>query len=144
MGSEPSIRGRNLYIPINAWFGMDSRCAFPLISLQYNELEISVTLRPIQELFQVRDVFDNYNNYPYIQPDFNRTEFQMYRFLQTPPSVFLDSTYYLNQIRLWNADVHLLATYCFLSDQERELFASKEQVYLMKDIFQYNFENVTG
>ena len=51
-GAEPSIRGRNLYVPINAWFTMDSRCAFPLISLQYNELEISVTLRPIQEILQ--------------------------------------------------------------------------------------------
>ena len=144
MGSEPSIRGRTLYIPINAWFGMDSRCAFPLISLQYNELEISVTLRPIQELFQVRDVFDNVNNYPYIQPDFNRTEFQMFRFLQTPPSIFIYSANFINQTKIWNADVHLMATYCFLSNEERELFASKEQVYLMKDIFQYNFENITG
>jgi hypothetical protein len=61
-GAEPSIRGRNIYIPINTWFCLDSRCAFPLISLQYNELYINVTLRPIQELFQVRDVFDVQNN----------------------------------------------------------------------------------
>ena len=39
-GAEPSIRGRSLYIPINSWFGMDSRCAFPLVSLQYNELKL--------------------------------------------------------------------------------------------------------
>ena len=143
-GAEPSIRGRSLYIPINSWFGMDSRCAFPLISMQYNELEITVTLRPIQELFQVRDVFDHENRFPYIQPDFNRNEFQMYRFLQSPPSIFLDPNKYVNQIRIWNADVHLMATYCFLSKTEREMFAQKEQVYLIKDIFQYNFQNVTG
>jgi len=58
---EPSIRGRTLYIPINAWFTLDSRCAFPLVSLQYNELTITVTLRPIQEMFQVRDVLDHTN-----------------------------------------------------------------------------------
>ena len=58
-GSEPSIRGRSLYIPINTWFTLDNRCAFPLVALQYNTLQISVTLRPIRELFQVRDVFDN-------------------------------------------------------------------------------------
>lgn len=50
-GAEPSIRGRTLHIPINAWFTLDSRCAFPLVSLQYNELEISVTLRSIRETF---------------------------------------------------------------------------------------------
>ena len=36
VGSEPSIRGRPLYIPINTWFTLDSKCAFPLVSLQYN------------------------------------------------------------------------------------------------------------
>jgi len=37
-GVEPSIRGRNLYIPIHAWFTNDSRCALPLVALQYNEV----------------------------------------------------------------------------------------------------------
>ena len=143
-GAEPSIRGRTIYIPINTWFTLDSRCAFPLVSLQYNELEISVTLRPIQELFQVRDVFDSTNNFPYIQPDFNRDEFQMYRYLQTPPSIFLDSSYYENQIQTWNADIHLMSTYCFLSKDESQIFAAKDQIYLVKDVFKYDFENVTG
>jgi len=143
-GAEPSIRGRTIYVPINTWFTLDSRCAFPLVSLQYNELEISVTLRPIQELFQVRDVFDSTNNFPYIQPDFNRDEFQMYRYLQTPPSIFLDSNYYENQIQTWNADIHLMSTYCFLSKDESQIFAAKDQIYLVKDVFKYDFENVTG
>jgi len=42
-GAEPSIRGRNLYIPINTWFTLNSTCAFPLVALQYNELVISIT-----------------------------------------------------------------------------------------------------
>ena len=47
-----------------------------------------------------------------IRPDFNQTRFQMYRFLQSPPSgyVFED---YENKINTWNADVHLISTYCF-------------------------------
>ena len=143
-GAEPSIRGRNIYIPINTWFTLNSQCAFPLVALQYNELVITVTLRPIQELFQVRDVFDFQNLYPYVQPDFTQPQFQMYRFLQTPPSVVLTPENYQNKVSVWNADIHLLATYCFLSKEETELFASQDQVYLVKDVFQYNFENVTG
>jgi len=143
-GAEPSIRGRNIYIPINTWFTLDTRCAFPLISLQYNELVISVTLRPIQELFQVRDIFDNQNQYPYIQPDFNQSIFQMYRFLQTPPAVILTAENYKNQVSVWNADIHLMSTYCFLSKEEAQLFAMKDQIYLVKDVFQYNYENITG
>jgi Major capsid protein N-terminus/Large eukaryotic DNA virus major capsid protein len=143
-GAEPSIRGRNIYIPINTWFTLDSRCAFPLVSLQYNELSISVTLRPIQELFQIRDVFDEENNLPYIQPDFNKQQFQMYRFLQMPPAVNISPEKYEKKFNTWNADVHLLATYCFLSKEERQLFAQEEQVYLVKDVFEYKFENITG
>ena len=143
-GTEPSIRGRNLYIPLNTWFTLDSRCAFPLISLQYNELIISVTLRPIQELFQVRDVFDIQYRNPYVQPDFNENRFQMYRFLQTPPSAVISSNFYNNKISTWNADVHLLSTYCFLSKEETQVFAGQDQLYLVKDVFQYNFENITG
>ena len=143
-GAEPSIRGRNIYIPINTWFTLDNRCAFPLISLQYNELVISVTLRPIQELFQVRDVTDSENNFPYIQPDFNKSHFQMYRFLQTPPSVNIDSMNYPIKTNSWNADIHLMSTYCFLSKEESQLFAGQDQVYLIKDVFQYKFDNVAG
>jgi hypothetical protein len=143
-GAEPSIRGRDLYIPINAWFTLDSRCAFPLVSLQYNELEISVTFRSVQELFQIRDIYDYGNKYPYVQPDFNRDEMQMYRFLQTPPAVELKASNYLNKSLSWNADIHLIATYCFLSEDETKLFAAQDQVYLVKDIFEYNFTNITG
>lgn len=144
VGSEPSIRARQLLIPINTWFTLDNRCAFPLVCLQYNELEITVTLRPIQELFQVRNIYDPANSFPYIQPDFNRPEFQMYRFLQSPPSFFIESAVNANPVNVWNADIHLLSTYCFLSKSETELFAAKDQVYLVKDVFTYSFENITG
>jgi hypothetical protein len=146
VGTEPSIRGRQLYIPLNTWFTLDSRCALPLISLQYNEIEIHVRIRPIQELFQVRDIFDYRNLFPYIQPDFNQSRFQMYRFLQTPPSVntSVESGNYTNLISNWNADVHLMTTYAFLSKEEAKLFAANDQIYLVKEVFEYKFDNVIG
>jgi hypothetical protein len=142
--AEPSIRGRKLYIPINTWFTLDSRCAFPMISLQYNELNVAVTLRPIQQLFQVRDVFDTANNFPYVQPDFNQTQFNMYQFLQTPPPDLTVSNAYPITTNTWNADIHLLSTYCFLTPEETRKFAMEDQVYLVKDVFEYTFNNVTG
>jgi len=144
VGAEPSIRGRNLYIPINTWFTLNSSCAFPLVALQYSELMISITMRPIQELFQVRDIFDIEYNHPYIQPDFNENRFQMYRFLQTPPTGFLKTDDYENRFLTWNADIHLLATYCFLSKEETQVFAAEDHVYLIKDVFEHKYENVTG
>ena len=96
-GAEPSIRGRIIYIPLNAWFNLKTQMAFPLVALQYNELQVTVTFRPINQLFRIRDVFDNYNNFPYVAPNFNAFYMQMHRFLQTPPDVdiAMDSKLYV-------------------------------------------------
>ena len=88
-GSEPSIRGRKIYIQINAWFTLSSKMAFPLVCLQYNQLQIDVTLRPVKELFTIRDVGDPENFWPVIQPDFTNPLHQMWRFLYPPPSIDL-------------------------------------------------------
>ena len=143
-GAEPSIRGRILYIPLNAWFNLKTQMAFPLIALQYNELHINVTMRPIQELFQIRDVYDSVNNYPYIAPNFNQYYMQFYRFLQTPPDVDLGLGSYTDLRTLWNADIHLNCTYGFLSNAESRVFALQEQKYLFRQIRENIFYNVTG
>jgi len=143
-GPEPSIRGRILYIPLNSWFGLKSQMAFPLTSLQYNELHINVTFRPINELFVIRDVFDATNNYPYIAPNFNAWYMQFYRFIQPPPDVCIGIDSYSDIRTLWNADIHLNCTYCFLSNEEERLFALQEQKYLIKQVNERTFSNVTG
>ena len=143
-GAEPSIRGRTLYIPLNSWFTMKSQMAFPLVALQYNELQINVTMRPIQELFQIRDVMDSVNNYPYVAPNFNLYYMQFYRFLQTPPDIALGVGSYTDTRTLWNSDVHLNCTYCFLSNAESRIFALNEQKYLFRQVRENVFYNVTG
>ena len=154
-GVEPSIRFRKLYIPINAWFSMSSKMAFPLVALQYNTLQIDITLRPVRDLFVIRDVsnvntgedtlpsyFPEYTTPNYIQPNFNDNLQQFYRFIQPPPNVELD---YGNSTRSdWNADIHLMSTYCFLSSDEAKQFASMPQQYLIKSVYEWNYENVTG
>jgi hypothetical protein len=143
-GAQPSIMGRVLYIPLNSWFSLKSQMAFPLVSLQYNELIITVTLRPINELFRIRDVFDYNNNYPYIAPNFNQYYQQMYRFLQTPPDQELGVYSYSDQRSIWFPDINLNCTYCFLSNDESTLFAKNEQKYLFKQVYEKVFPNVTG
>jgi hypothetical protein len=158
-GPEPSIRGRKLYIPLNAWFCNNSRMAFPLVALQYNELQIDVVMRPVRDLFVTRDI--NYAPHtittttpltpaevaqaPFIQPNFNEQEYQFYRFLQPPPTVDIStSDVYTDKRTDWNADVHLLSTYCFLSAEESRVFASQEQKYLLKSAYEWDFKNITG
>ena len=118
--------------------------AFPLIALQYNELVIDVTLRPLYELFVIRDIKDDINNFPYVQPNFNVDYMQMYNFLQTPPSIELNPNDYTDKRNEFNADVHLISTYCFLSDEEQRIFSLNDHKYLFREVHEYNFKNVTG
>ena len=143
-GAEPSIRARIIYIPLNTWFNLKNSQAFPLVSLQYNELQIQVTFRPINQLFTIRDVYDTVNNYPYVAPNFNQFYMQLYRFLQIPPDINVGINSYLDTRTIWNSDINLNSTYCFLSNDESQLFAKNEQKYLMKQVYEKIFYNITG
>jgi len=143
-GAQPSIAGRTLWIPLGSWFNLLSTQAFPLVALQYNELWVNVSFRPINEWFTIRDVMDYTNNYPVVAPNFNQYYMQFYRFLQTPPDEELGPTSYVDTRTNWFADINLNCTYCFLSDDEASLFAKNEQKYLFKQIYEKPFYNVTG
>lgn len=62
---EPSIRRTQLAIPLEPWFGTSSKQAFPLVAVQNNEMMIRVHLRPVDELFRIRDV-KNYTSFEYL------------------------------------------------------------------------------
>jgi hypothetical protein len=137
-GAEPSIRSRKIFIPINIWFTLMHKMAFPLVSLQYNELHMELTLRPIVELFVIRDVLDTSN---YIKANQNISEYGFYRFIQQP---LLPGEEYIDKRTNWNADIHLMSTYCFLSDDEVRVFAAQPQKYMIKEVFEYRFDNQIG
>ena len=73
-GPEPSIRTRKLYIPLNIWFTMAAKMAFPLASLQYNEMNIEIDIRPVRELFVIRHIPDASDTGSYYhKANFNET-----------------------------------------------------------------------
>ena len=74
-------------------------------------------MKPIQELIQIRDVCDEIIQYPNIQP-----------------SILIDtsSKSYDYKQEIWNEDIHLLSTFCFLDKDEYELFAKERQLFLIK------------
>ena len=149
---QPSIFGRTLYIPINSWFSLSSKMAFPLISLQYSELVINFELRPIHELFVVRDIdksITSYNDANYIYPTLSDVKYQFKRFINPPPDISLqyNTDKYDNLPNNYNRfDVHLNCTYCFLDNDEVNHFAKNDQDYLIKEIYekQYDIQNTTS
>lgn len=158
-GPEPSIRGRKIYVPLNPWYMNDSKLALPLVALQYSEVTIEVTLRPIREIVTINNIGTmdedvekverEYQTklddlYQRIQPSFTNERHQLYRFLQPPPTIELTEDDYQNKTSNWNADVHLLCNYCFLTAEESKTFALNEQKYLIKDVKHDIFYNIVG
>jgi len=175
----PSIDGRILYIPINAFWCGNSKVALPLISLEYAELEIDVTIRPVKELYTIinttADISGSYidqqieetdtdfqaliTDKPYIRraPDYNDLNHQLKNFLyptkrtqlelfNEPDSVMSKSEQdiWAAQREDWNADVHLIGNYVFLSDDEADVFKNSTQEYLFKDIKEHKYQSLHG
>lgn len=139
---RPSIMGRKLYIPIDAWFSKLPCHAFPLIKTQYVDLNIILTLRPIRELYIIRDVKDDINNYPYIAPNINEQYQQLYNFIYPPDNS--GQTVTLPKQQNWNADIHLMSTFIFLDNKERIYMAEKNNEMLFTQMYEWINRDVAG
>ena len=144
---EPSIRGRQLYIPLDAFFCESSKTALPLVAMQYQEVSIRIEFKPVMDLYTINNVNevpqDNGLTYR-IRPNRNILEHQMWRFLQPPKNKFASTDEYNKNVSDWNSDIHLIGTYVFLGQNERRIFAAREHKMLIKQVYTYDFLDVGG
>ena len=147
---EPSIRGRNLYIPFNCFFCNNSKASLPLVALQYQEIQIRIIFKPLYDLFTINNVKDpdmDSTGLSYrIRANPNDIDQQLYNFLQ-PPKTNDGSGYSIPDDgvgNFWNPDVHLISTFIFLGDNERRLLAQGEHRYLIKQVIEHEYLGQTG
>ena len=145
---EPSIRGRQLYIPIDAFFCESSKTALPLVALQYQDISIKIILKPLMDLYTINNVNaipNGQTGISYrIQPNKNILDHQLWRFLQPPKDLKATTSLYNQNFIDWKADPHLVGTYAFLGQAERRIFAAKEHKILIKQVYQYDHLDVNG
>ena len=144
---EPSIRGRRLYIPLDAFFCESSKMALPLVALQYQEINIRIELKPVMDLYTINNVNEipGNNGLSYrIRPNKNILDHQIWRFLQPPLDISSSTAEYNQNVFDWNSDIHLMATYVFLGQDERRIFAAKEHKILLKQVYTYDFLEQAG
>jgi len=144
---EPSIRGRKLYIPLDAFFCESSKTALPLVALQYQEVSIRIEFKPVMDIYTINNINEvpSNNGLAYrIRPNRNILDHQIWRFIQPPKDTKANTSLYNKNIIDWKSDIHLMATYVFLGQDERRIFAAKEHTTLIKQIYTYDFLDVTG
>ena len=138
---EPSIHGRKLYIPLDMWFTKSAASALPLVALQYSEITINIKLRPINELYLVRDIKDLSFCFPYVKPDNNQDYYRFSNFLAPPQSLNIKD---FNVKHTWNPNIHLIGHYYFLDKKERVKFAKQEHKFLINDVYTERFYDLVG
>jgi hypothetical protein len=100
-----------LYLPVPAWFTQNYGMAFPLISLQYNDMELRIKTKKIENCLTgdvdalYEDIINNYNNI------------------------------FLSQL-----EITAIFEYVYLDNVERKKFAQSSHEYLITQV-QYNYFN---
>lgn len=143
----PSILGRRLFIPLETWFSKSPAHALPLISLQYTELFIVVKLKPLNQLYVVKDYTNTINNTipSYGKPLKTHGHHRFGVYLK-PPTTNNKDDLGLSDFRIstWNPNIHLVGHYYFLDKVERIQFAKQEHKYLIHEVYNETFLDITG
>jgi len=150
--NRPSIAGRQLQIPLPFWFAESTFEALPLVSLQYHECEIQITLRPIRELYTILDINGHqvapgyqYNASPVALQPFNVYYNSVSNITDVTINNFLtDIGTPTPLINTWDLQPRIQMTYVYVTDDERAQFSSEPLQYLVRQITSYTFDNITS
>jgi hypothetical protein len=135
---EPSIRSRQLVIPLHFWFCENPGLALPLVSLQNSEVYIDVTLRQLSDLYTVVDTTSTSSTYGQrVRP----VNYPLSLFLSPPLSTGLPSN---STITTWFPDPYIEGNFIYLTEMEMNQLARADQTFLVKTVKYVNKEGQFG
>ena len=125
---EPSIRSRQLVIPLHFWFCENPGVALPLTSLQNSEVYINVTFRALQDLYTVVDTDTASSTFGQrVKP----VNYPLSLFLSPPLTTGLPSN---PSLTTWVPDFFIEANYIYLTEVEMNQLARADQTFLIKTV----------
>jgi hypothetical protein len=150
--NRPSIQGTTLKVPLSFWFTESTFEALPLVSLQYHECEVKLTLRPINSLYRVLDSKGHQ-----VAPGF---EYNPPPIVLQPENIYYTSVSDISDITInnfltdigtpapllntWDLQPHIIVTYVYITDEERKHFSSEPLMYLVRQITSYDFNSIVS
>lgn len=138
---EPSIRSRQLVVPLHFWFCENPGLALPLVALQNSEVYINVTLRNLNDIYTIIDVDPTSPTYGQrIKPRGDNTT-GMKLFL-SPPNT--DGTPSNTLLTTFFPDPYLEGNFIYLTEMEMNQVARADTTVLIKTIRYVNKEGQFG
>jgi len=161
--NAPSIPAREVNIPLGFFFGDSPGLALPLIGLQYHDVEVQIRMRPLREIYTILDTEGNRvrngyqlssaegtniyaNSWPAqfgpLPKSLNNNYTETYDPLASPQNFYTDIGYSAPSAEGFPMNARLQCTYAYLTEEERALFASKRLEYLVRQIQEFQFQNI--
>ena len=163
--NAPTIRGRILRIPIGFWLSDFIGNSLPLVGLQYHDVEVMITFRPIRDLYTITDPTGNrvrpgYKRLPYVPTDQYPTIWNpaLYGPLpdtlanlyvaDTDPRIYMRN--FLTDISGgvpvkdgWPLNATLEATYTFVREAEQAEFSKNTLRYTVRQVQNFPFYGIS-
>lgn len=136
---EPSIRSRQILVPLHFWFCENPGLALPLTSLQNSEVYINVTLRALNDLYTVIDV--NPGNTTTYGKRVAPVNYPLSLFLSPPLATGAPSNPSLTS---FIPDFFIEANFIYLTEVEMNQLARADQTFLIKTVRYVNKEGQFG
>lgn len=134
---EPSIRSRQLVIPLHFWFCENPGMALPLVSLQNAEVYINVTLRSLADLYTVVDVTPGPTYGQRVKP----TNYPLSLFLSPP---LANGSVSNPTLTTFFPDPYVEGNFIYLTEMEMNQLAKADQTFLVKTVRYVNKEGQFG
>jgi hypothetical protein len=129
---EPSIRSRQVVVPLHFWFAENPGLALPLVSLQNSEVYINVTLRSLNDLYTVVDVKTSSSTYGQRIKPTGDAQYDAIGLFLSPPTV--SGTPSNPSITTWFPDPYIEGNFIYLTEMEMNQLAKADQTFLVKTV----------
>lgn len=144
--TRPSIKGRDLHIPLNFWFMRENGCSIPLISLQYHDIEVEIEFKAVKDLYTILINDDSVNNPAPFKFNGSMTDdvknihhLEKYRGKNNETiAQYIYPGIDTNNQKTWQFKPELEINYVFLDDEERKIFAQNTHEYLIEQTVKFN------
>jgi len=129
---EPSIRSRQLVVPLHFWFCENPGLALPLTSLQNAEVYINVTLRNLNDLYTVIDVNPSSPTYgTRVKPTGDVTYNAIGLFLTPPTPTGAPSN---PTVTTFFPDPYIEGNFIYLTETEMNQLARADTTFMVKTV----------
>lgn len=134
----PSIKGRDFYIPLPFWFTRNPSLALPLVALQYQNIDITLEFRGVEDLYQVYDIRTD----EYVSPGLFRQRYVA----EGGPDVSIGAFTRFGGGGPTTLDLsaYLECNMVFLDSEERTTVATTQTDYLVERVYRSEYGGIDG